>query len=81
MTSKKNAVLMSCKLNFMRDWSRNEDQIQNGPSALGSVATLEPGSTGTLSYEHKQPLIAGQNGAGHTVGDADGRWNAGEKSD
>ena len=36
--------------------NRNKDLIQKGPLALGSVATFEPGSTGTLSYEHKQPV-------------------------
>ena len=47
--------------------SRNKE----GPGAFGSVATFEPGPTGTLSYEHKQPLIAGKNGAGHSASDAD----------
>ena len=40
--------------------SGNKDLIKEGPSAFGSFATFEPGPTGTLSYEHKQPLIAGQ---------------------
>ena len=51
--------------------SRNKDLIKEGPSAFGSVATLEPGPRGTLLYEHKQLLINGQNGAGHTASDAD----------
>ena len=33
--------------------------IQEGLGALGSVAALKPGSAGTLSLEHKQPLIIG----------------------
>ena len=33
--------------------------IQEGPGAFGPVALLEPGPPGTLSYEYKQPLIAG----------------------
>ena len=33
---------------------------------FGSVATFKPASTGNLSYEHKEPLIAGKNGASHT---------------
>ena len=33
--------------------------IQKGPGAFGSVASLKPGPPGTLSYEYKQPLIAG----------------------
>ena len=51
--------------------SGNKDLIKEGPGAFGSVAMFEPGPTGTLSYEHKQPLIAGQNGAGHSANDAD----------
>ena len=39
--------------------SRNKDLIKEGPGAFGSVATFEPCLTGTLSYEHKQPLIIG----------------------
>ena len=39
--------------------SRNKDLIKKGPGAFGSVATFEPGRTGTLSHEHKQSLIAG----------------------
>ena len=39
--------------------SGNEDLIKEGPGDFGSVATFEPGPKGTLSYEHKQPLVAG----------------------
>ena len=55
--------------------SRNKDLITEGPSAFGSV-----GLTGTLSYEHKQLLITGQNSAGHTASDADAGWIAAERS-
>ena len=51
-----------------------KNPIQKGPGALGSVAALKPGPAGTLSHEHKQPLITGQNGAGHTASDADAGW-------
>ena len=37
--------------------SQNKDYIQKGPAAFGSVAALKPGPAGTLSHEHKQPLI------------------------
>ena len=47
--------------------SGNKDLVKEGRGAFGSVALFEPGPTGTLSHEHKQPLIAGQNGAGHSV--------------
>ena len=36
-----------------------KDLIKEGPGAFGSVATFELSPTETLSYEHKQPLIAG----------------------
>ena len=36
-----------------------KNPIQKGPGALGSDAALKPGPTGTLSHEHKQPLIIG----------------------
>ena len=39
--------------------SGNKDLIKEGPGVFGSVATFEPGPTGTLSYEQKPPLIAG----------------------
>ena len=42
-----------------RGGSRNKDIIKEGPGAFGFVDMLEPRPTGTLSYEHKQPLIAG----------------------
>ena len=42
-----------------RKSSRDRDSIQEGPGALGSVAALKPGPAGTLSHEHKQPLIIG----------------------
>ena len=51
--------------------SGNKDLIKEGPGAFGSVATFKPGPTGNLSYEHKQPLLAGKNGAGHSASDAD----------
>ena len=58
-----------------------KNPIKKGPGALGSVAALEPGPTGTLSHEHKQPLITGENGAGHTASDADAGWIIRETSD
>ena len=45
--------------------------MKEGLGAFGSVVTFEPGPTGTLLYEHEQPLIAGQNSAGHSAKDAD----------
>ena len=36
-----------------------KNPIQKGPGALGSVAAFKPGPAGTLSHEHKQPLIIG----------------------
>ena len=58
-----------------------KNPIQKRPGALGSVALLKPGPAGTLSHEHKQSLITGQNGAGHTAGDADAGWIVRERSD
>ena len=51
--------------------SRKKDLIKEGPGAFGSVAKFEPDPIEALSYELKQPLIAGKNGAGHSVTDAD----------
>ena len=53
--------------------AKTKNLLKEGPSAFGSVATFKPGPTGTLSFEHKQPLtlIAGQNGAGNSASDAD----------
>ena len=51
--------------------SRNEGLIKQLLGAFRSVATFETGPTGSLSLEHKQPLIAGQNGAAHSASDAD----------
>ena len=42
-----------------RESSRDKDFIQGGSGAPGSVAALKPGPAGTLSHEHKQPLIIG----------------------
>ena len=39
--------------------SGNKNLIKEEPVAFGYAATFEPGPTGTLSYEHKQPLVAG----------------------
>ena len=61
--------------------SGNKGLIKEGPGAFGSVATFEPGPTGTRSYEHIQPVIVGQNGAGHTASDADAGWIVGERSE
>ena len=47
---------------------------KEGPGPLGSLAALKPGPAGALSHEHKQPLIIGSNGAGHTASDADAGW-------
>ena len=33
--------------------SGNKDVIKERPGDFGSVATFEPGPTGTLSFEHK----------------------------
>ena len=51
--------------------SGNKDLMKEGLGAFGSVVTFEPGPTGTLLYEHEQPLIAGKNSAGHSAKDAD----------
>ena len=64
-----------------RESSRDKDPIQGGPGPLGSVAALKPDPAGTLSHEHKQPLITGQNGAGHTSSDADAGWIVRKRSD
>ena len=58
-----------------------KNPIQKGPGALGSVAALKPGPAGTVSHEHKQPLTAGQNGAGNNASDADAGWIVRERSD
>ena len=58
-----------------------KNPIQKGPGALGFVAALKPGPAGTLSHEHKQPLLTGQNGAGHTASDADAGWIIRKRSD
>ena len=58
-----------------------KNPILKGPDALGSVAALIPGPAGTLSHEHKQPLISGQNDAGNTASDADARWVVRERSE
>ena len=55
--------------------------IQKGPGALGSVAALESGPARTLSHEHKQPLITGQNGGGLTASDAEAGWIVRKRSD
>ena len=39
--------------------SGNKDLIKEVHGAFEYVATFEPGPTGTVSYEHKQPLVAG----------------------
>ena len=37
----------------------DNDSIQEGPRALGSVAAFKPSAAGNLSHEHKQPLLIG----------------------
>ena len=39
-------------MSYLRESSRDKDSIQEGPGALGPVAAVEPGPTGTLSHEH-----------------------------
>ena len=38
---------------------KSSGKNKEGLGGFGSVATFESGPTGTLSYEYKQPLIAG----------------------